>query len=283
MLVNIFVQVSDFCKFYDEKIICNLKSGKRNRKSRLNDEEIITILLYFGYSGYKNFKAYYTKYVIPHLSEYFPGRLVSYNRFIEIRRKVTIKLIAYSYFLTQKIDCTGISFIDSTPLKVCHLRRQHSHKVMKNIAKKGKTSTGWFYGLKFHAVISDFGEILSFVISPANISDANKNILDNLSKKLWGDLVGDKGYLGKFKYFHQKDVHLITKHRKNMKKIPLTMKDKILLKKRPLIESTFALLKDQFEIEHTRHRSFFGFIIHIFAAIAAYMFYPKKPSIYAKI
>ncbi|MBE8416775.1 IS982 family transposase, partial [Leptospira borgpetersenii] len=109
--------------------------------------------------------------------------------------------------------CSGISFIDSTILKVCDNRRIHSHKVFKDIAQRGKSSTGWFYGFKLHLIINDQGELLSFMVTPGNVDDRNLKVIFPLSKNIYGKLFGDRGYISQslFESLYEKGIQLITK------------------------------------------------------------------------
>ncbi len=179
-------------------------------------------------------------------------------------------------------DCTGISFIDSTKLAVCRNQRIHQHRQFKDIAQRGHTSTGWFFGFKLHLVINDKGEIISFKLTKGNVADNNENLLISLCKDLFGKLYGDKGYLVKQSVFEKlffDGVHLITKIKRNMKNKLMSVYDKIMLRKRSVIECVMDSLKNICQAEHSRHRSIHGFIINVFAAIGAYHFLPKKPSI----
>ncbi|MBQ9312526.1 MAG: IS982 family transposase, partial [Bacteroidales bacterium] len=119
----------------------------------MSDSEIITILILYHLSGYKNFKVFYTNGVQIGLKNDFP-KTVSYNRFLELREKVFIPMAC---LLKNKLlsKCTGISFIDSTPLKVCDLHRIGLHKTLKLYANKGKCSMGWFYGFKLHIICNE--------------------------------------------------------------------------------------------------------------------------------
>ncbi len=99
------------------------------------------------------------------------------------------------YLLTQRGQCTGISFIDSTPISVCHNRRIRQHKVFNGLAARGKTSMGWFYGFKLHLVINEYGEILAFQLTPGNVDD--RKPVPTLTKGLFGKLFADKGYISK--------------------------------------------------------------------------------------
>lgn len=177
--------------------------------------------------------------------------------------------------------CTGISYIDSTPLRSCHIKREKQHKVFKGIAQKGQCSLGWFYGFKLHIIINDRGEILDFIITPGNVDD-RKPLKDmDLHKRIFGKLYGDKGYISKdlFEKLFVDGVHLITKIKKNMKNSLMLLQDKIALRKRALIETVNDELKNICQIEHTRHRSFENFTTNLLSGLIAYSFFDKKPSI----
>ena len=178
--------------------------------------------------------------------------------------------------------CTGISFIDSTTLDVCDTRRIHSHKVFDGVAQRGKSSTGWFYGFKLHLVINDMGEILAFALTPGNVDDRNLALIDRLSKGLFGKLFADKGYLSAklFEHLFAKGVSLITKLKKNMKNVLMDFSDKILLRKRAVIECVNDFLKNICQIEHSRHRSQMNFLLNLVSGLAAYSFLPNKPSLH---
>lgn len=285
LLVEIFYDVDNYCIAFEE--YCRSHFIEENNcshfsiiKSRnLSLSEVMTIIIYFHLSAYRNFKAYYTKYVLTVLRPYFP-KLVSYNRFVELMQEALVPLLLYmTKFRVGK--CTGISFIDSTTLDVCHNRRIHSHKVFKGIAERGKSSTGWFYGFKLHLVINDKGEILSFYLTPGNVDDRNIEVIEQLSKELYGKLFGDKGYLSKkiSDILYSKGVQLITKLKKNMKNKLMCMEDKIILRKRAVIENVNDHLKNVCQIEHSRHRSLTNFMVNIVSGLVAYSFLPKKPSL----
>ena len=278
-LLELFCTVDDFCKKFEpswKKQLINDEKRKRNRASQLSLNEIITILIHFHQSAYRDFKDYYCRNVQIHLINEFPG-LVSYNRFVELTPSC---LVPFGYFLmSRRGKVTGISFVDSTILKVCHNLRIHSNRVFKDFAKRGKTSTGWFYGFKLHLIINECGEFLSFHISQGNVDD--RKPLPKMCKGIWGKLFGDKGYISQFleELFKQDGLQLITKMKKNMKKREMTKFDKILLRKRAIIETVNDQLKSISQIEHTRHRSVKNFLVNIIAGLVAYSFQTKKPSL----
>ena len=165
MLVEIFYQFDEFCKLFQKSLISDKRKG---RKNKLKLSEILTIMVMYHYSGYKTFKDYYIKHVMREWFKDFPN-LTSYARFVELKTRSIIPLIHWIKIVGNG-TCTGISFIDSFTLKACHTKRQYSHKVLKAVSGKGKTSLGWFYGLKLHLVINHVGEIIDFCITPGNYS-----------------------------------------------------------------------------------------------------------------
>ena len=117
----------------------------------------------------------------------------------------------HAYLISLSGQATGLFFVDSTPLKVCHSKRIHSHKVFKNIAKRGKSSTGWFYGFKLHVVVNDCGELVAFMITSGSVDD--RKTVPEMCKDLTGKLIGDKGYISKnlFSELITHSLQLITK------------------------------------------------------------------------
>ena len=149
------------------------------------------------------------------------------------------------------------------------------------MAKVGKSTVGWFFGFKLHLIINDKGEILSFYLSQGNTSDSNAKIITRMTKEIFGKVFGDKGYTGKAlaDLLFGDGIQLIAAVRRNMKQKALSNEEKLLLRKRSVIETVNDELKNIYQVEHTSHRSVAGFILNIMSAIAAYSFFPKKPSI----
>jgi len=283
-IAEIFVAVDDFCLLFEEPIKQHLISEgsdikRRNRKASLCDSEVIALLISFHSGGFSNFKFFYIHYARVHLKEYFPG-LVSYNRFIELSQRCAVAFMLFLHHCCRG-ECTGISFIDSTVLRVCHNKRIRRNKTFEGIAQVGKSSMGWFYGFKLHLVINDKGEILSFYLSRANVDDRNAKAITLLTEKLFGKLFGDKGYISKAltDMLFGNGIQLITAVRRNMKDKALSNEERLLLRKRAVIETVNDELKSICHVEHTRHRSLNGFLLNLMSAIAAYSFFPKKPSI----
>jgi len=277
-LTSIFYEIDNFCKEFEKQI--KMVTRTRNRKFALRMSEIITISIWYHYSGYKTFKDYYIKHVQAYLQNEFP-KLVSYNRFIELRKLIIMPLLIMLY--TRKLSpCMGISFIDSFKLEACHIKRASSHKTLKLIASKGKTSMGWFYGLKVHICINYNGEIIAFCITPGNIADNNEEVLVKITKDILGKLFGDKGYIVNSKLFEQlynNGIQMITKIRSNMKNKLMELENKLLLSKRGVIESAIDILKEHLNIEHSRHRSIWGFFVHTFSSLISYQMREAKPKL----
>ena len=280
-LVELFVSVDDFCIAFLPKFNqLLLASGEvqRQRARSLSTSEVMTILIHFHQSHYRNFKAYYCGYVLAHLRNAFPG-LVSYSRFVEFMPATLIPLCVYLR-TTCFGQCTGISFIDSTSLDVCLNQRISSHKVFAGLAERGKTSTGWFYGFKLHLVFNDRGEILNITLTPGNVDD--RKPVPNLVHKLFGKLIADKGYLSQplFEELYQTfGIQLITKLKSNIKNRLMLFSDKLLLRKRSIVETIIDQLKNISQIEHSRHRSVTNFLINVLCGLIAYAHQPTKPSI----
>lgn len=279
-LLELFVSVDDFCQIFlpvwEQKLMSD-GSKKRRRTGQLRLSEIMTILIYFHQSRYRNFKAYYTEHVCKHLRSEFPN-LVSYERFVILMPSALGPLSAYLKSLYG--SCSGLSFIDSTALEVCDNHRIHQHKVFLGLAERGKGSMGWFYGLKLHLVINDRGEILACQITPGNVDD--RKPVPVLCKRLFGKLIADRGYISQSLFEQLLDtfnVQLITRLKKNMKNRLMPLIDKLLLRKRAIIESVIDQLKNISQIEHTRHRSPTNAFINIIAGLIAYCHQPKKPSL----
>jgi len=148
-IIETFVKVDNFCKIFEDEIQkIQIEAPQdvktRNRKSGLCDSEIITLLISFHGGQFRNFKHLYVNYVQAHMEPEFPG-LVSYNRFIELSHRCTLAFMLFIYHQC-KGECTGISFIDSTILRVCHNKRIKRNKTFKGVAEVGKSTMGWFYG-----------------------------------------------------------------------------------------------------------------------------------------
>ena len=281
ILISIFCLVDDFGKVFDpiwaKHLLRSSYSDARNKRSPgLTNSEIMTIVVYFHLSKMRTFKDYYNGIILGNLRRYFP-KAPSYSRFISLMKRILCPLFVFLQGILGM--CRGISFVDSTILTVCHVRRISSHRVFRRMAKRAKTSTGWFFGFKLHLIINDLGEILAFKLTPGNTDD--RKPVPDLAKDLWGKCFGDKGYLSSklFEELWKKGVKLITKLRKGMHNKLMSLWDRFLLRKRGLIESVHNKLKNSCQIEHHRHRSPWNFLVNLLSGLAAYCQDPQKPSL----
>lgn len=285
-VTELFCMADDFCKFFDAMMKkYTLKSDNKrayHRDSTMSKSEIMLIKILFHDSGYRCLKHFYVEKVCKHLRHLFP-KVVSYNRFVELEKQVAVPL---ALFIKKVLlgKCTGISFVDSTPLRVCRNQRIHIHKVFKGIAQRGKCSMGWFFGFKLHLICNEKGEVLNFIITPGDVDDRKPLEYKAFVEFIYGKLVGDKGYIGKnlFQRLFVDGIQLITKLKSNMKGALMSVSDKLLLRKRAIIETVNDELKNIAQVEHSRHRSFENFIVNMLGAIAAYCVFPKKPCIHVQ-
>ena len=250
-----------------------------HRNYTMSKAEIMLIMILFHDSNYRCLKHFYQQHVCKHLRHLFP-KVVSYNPFVELEREVAIPL---ALFIKKVLlgKCTGISFVDSTPLRVCRNQRIHIHKTFKGIAQRGKCSMGWFFGFKLHLICNEKGELLNFMITLGDIDDREPLKYEAFMNLIYGKLVGDKGYIGKelFQRLFVNGIQLITKLKSNMKGALMSVSDRLLLRKRAIIETVNDELKNIAQVEHSRHRCFDNFIVNMLGAIAANCCFPKKPCI----
>lgn len=276
-LVSLYCSLDDFWKSFKQDWEKHLieYGKKKGPKPSLSIPEMMTIVIMFQCSNYRTFKNFY-HFLLQHHTQDFPT-LISYPRFVAQMKNLFIPLFAY--MLHCRGEVTGVAFVDATSLKVCHNKRISRNKVFKGLAKRGKTTSGWFYGFKLHLIINDKGEILAFQVTPGNVSDIS--VVDSLTDGITGKLFGDKGYISSkmFKKLLQKGLELITTIRSNMKNKLMALRDKVLLRKRAVIETVNDQLKNIAQIEHSRHRSPSNFLINLLAALIAYSHQEKKPSL----
>jgi DDE family transposase len=278
-ILPLFCEIDDFCKIFEKVWRTRQLAGskrRRNRATRLSQSEVMTILVLYHQSGYKNLKSFYLQEIVRLHSSDFRG-LVSYHRFVELQKRCVMPL--YFYLVCKRGACTGISFIDATALKVCHNLRIPSHRVFRGSAARDKSSTGWYYGFKLHLAVNECGEILGFYVTAANIDE--RQTTDWITQELWGKLIGDKGYLSQslFERLMERGLKLITKLRRNMKNRLMELEDKLLLRKRAIIETVNDQLKNISNIEHSRHRSLWNFLGNLASGLIAYTWKEKKPSL----
>jgi len=283
-ILGLFCSVDDFWQWFaaqwEPELLASGQRQRRRRATALHPSELMTIVIAFHTSQYRTFKAFYTEQVLRHWRAEFP-HLVSYPRFVALLPTILVPLTAY--LQTQLGTCTGISFLDSTSLAVCHNARIAQHRVFAGRARRGKTSVGWFFGFKLHLVVNDRGELLAFCLTPGNVDDRRPvpQLLRRIQRR-FGKLFADRGYISQplaEQLLVEHGLHLITKLRKNMHNRLLDVSDKLLLRKRAIIETIYDQLKNICQIEHARHRSPVNFLVNLVAGLIAYCHQPKKPSL----
>jgi Transposase DDE domain len=278
-LISIFCEIDDFCKEFDtltkNKLLTGPHPGKRGPETGLAISEIMTILIMFHEVRFRDFKRFYTGFLEVYWRGYFPN-LPSYSRFITLMKRAIFPMTVFTQLKSGKR--TGIYYLDSSCLPVSHLKRSKRHKTFDQIAQYGKTSVGWFFGLKLHIVTNDRGELMAFKITKGNRSDSQEAAF--LLRQLEGLAFGDKGYISKklFDTLFSQGLKLITRKRKNMKKVPLSDYEQQLLNQRGIIETVIGHLKHHYQIWHTRHRSVLNAMTHLVSALAAYAIEPLKIS-----
>ena len=281
-ITELYCAIDEFCKYFEAENAGKLLLGedgvrRRRRKTVMSDSEIITILLYFHFGSFRNFKHYYLLFIKGTLKSYFPTA-VSYNRFVELESRVFFPLMFFPN-LRAFGRCTGITFVDSTMIPVCHNLRRYANKVFRGIATDGKGTMGWCHGFKLHLACNDMGEIISFVLTGANVSDKDPKVFEVLARRLYGKLFADKGYISQklSEFLFEDGIQLITGIRVTMRNRLMPFYDKMMLRKRYIIETINDMLKNTAQIVHSRHRSINNFIMNLISALGAYCFFDNKP------
>ena len=282
-LIALFCSVDDFCQQFEQELQRLLleqdipnRRWWTTRESRLSLSEIMTIAIFFHSSGYRTFKHYYLYCVETQLKSFFRGN-VPYKCFNKMMTKIAFPLFVFQRTLSGKTE--GIAFVDSTVLSVCHICRAYHHKLFKAIARKGKSTTGWFYGMKLHLIINHRAEIIAWKLTSGTVDD--RKPVPDLVRGLFGKVYGDRGYISKslFEDLFERGIQLITRLRSTMKNILMDSFDKLVLYKRGIIESVNGQLKIGCQIEHHRHRSLANFLVNLISGLASYCLDPQKPRI----
>ena len=279
-LEALFCHVDDFCAqfepcWHSQLLAQEPKTRRRAKRMRLS--EMMTILIAFHQNHYRNFKHYYLNQVLRHWREAFPG-LPTYQRFVEWMPSTLLPLCVYLKHCCGQ--CSGISFVDSTSLKVCHNRRISQHRVFDTLAARGKTSVDWFFGFKLHLVVNEHGELLNLQLTPGNVDD--RKPVPDLLQSVFGKVFADRGYVSQklaTELFKEFGIEFFAKPRRNMKNRLMRLTDKLLARKRSIIETIIDQLKNISQIEHSRHRSPVNFMVNVLCGLIAYSHQPKKPSL----
>lgn len=261
-------------------MIKDKKQKYRNKPNHMSNTEIMAILILFHSGGFHCFKHYNKEYICTDLKHLFL-RLVSYNnRFVELKKE---ELLPLTIFIKKVllVTCTGISFVDSTVLRVCHNQRILIHKTFEGLSGRGRSSKGWSFGVKLYLTINNKNEILNFMLTPGNVDDCEPLKQGRFLENIKGKLCVDKGNVDQamFENLFLNIIQLVTKVKNNMKNSLMNIANKILFRKKALIETVNNELKNIAQIRHSRHRSFDNFIANTPSAIATFCIFEKKPAI----
>ena len=172
-MITLFCEIDDFFLAYEKWMATHClpeatPTETRGRPRNLHPSEVMTLLIAFHQSGYRTLKHFYQKHVCVYWRDAFP-HLVSYTRFVQLQEEVLTFL--GTYLSATLGDCSGLSFVDSTRLRVCDNKRISSHRVFADVAERSKTSMGWFYGFKLHLTINEKGDLLDIALTPGNTDD----------------------------------------------------------------------------------------------------------------
>ena len=277
-ITALYCCLDDFCKVFKDWEAHRLipAPATRQRAGKLSRAEMLFIVVLFHLSPYKNFKTFYLYGIgVQHRTCF--RDLPHYDRFISLMPRLFVPLMVLLHSLSG--EETGVYFADSSKLAVCHTRRIDRHRVFDGLAARGKTSMGWFFGLKLHVVINHKGQVMALKITSGNTADST--VLEDITRHLTGKIYADKGYIGceLFRQLWQRGLHLITGIRRNMRNHLMPLGDKIMLRKRFVIETVLDILKCEMGLEHSRHRSVMNAMVHILSCLVAYAFRPGKPAI----
>jgi len=277
-ITALYYFIDEFCKIYEEWNEHRLlpSNHKRLRPTRMKLSEMLTIMILFHMSSHKVFKHFYIEHIAYTRKNDFPD-LVDYDRFVALMPRLFVPLCMMLHLL--KGDETSIYFMDSTHIPVCHNKRINRNRVFKGMAERGKNTMGWFFGFKLHLLINHKGEIVAVKISKGNVDD--RVPVDKMTEKLFGFIVLDKGYIDA-KLFHKlykRGLKMIVGIKKGMKNMLVNTAEKLLLRKRFVIETVFSRLKAETNMIHTRHRSPVNAAINIISALVAYCFKTNKPKV----
>src|SRR3954451_19109702 len=165
-ITALYCCLDDFCKVFAEWETHQLipSPGRRQRFGKLSRSEMLFIMVLFHLSPYKNFKTFYLCGIGGQHRACFRD-LPHDDRFLSLMPRLFAPLMGLLHSLSG--EETGLYFGDSSKLAVCHNRRIDRHRVFDGLAARGKTSMGWFFGLKLHLVINHKGQIMALKITPA--------------------------------------------------------------------------------------------------------------------
>lgn len=275
LLLIIYCFVDDFVKNLLKTIDFAIQKPDNlnppTKSFNLSISELISLFIYKHFTGHDNWKSFYN-FILTYHSIDFPN-LPSYQNFIAAKNKLSIfGLLMLNFFMKFFKKCTlkiDPKFIDSSKLEVCKIKRQFSHKICEGLARKSKSTMGWYYGFKLNIICNELMEILEVKITAATTDD--RKAMEMMWSDILGMIIADAGYLGKNwqNLANSLEKQLLTAVRANMKKL-MTKAQHELLKMRQRVESIFSILKLRFNMEKTLARSILGYFAQYIWCLVAY-------------
>lgn len=236
----------------------------------------MTILIFYHFGTYPNFKEYYLNCIQGQLKSYFP-QAVSYNRFVELMPRVFYELMLFMCIYSFG-RCSCITFVDSTMIPVCHNLRRHFNKVFVGLSKKERGTMEWCHGFRLYFTCKDSRESITFCLTAANVDDRDDRVWSVFIKHLYGKVFIYRGYIKQelFELLFDRGIHLVHGLKANMKNKLIPIWDKIMLRKRYVTECINELLKNKANLVHSWHRPVHNFIMNLCSALDAYCFFENK-------
>lgn len=246
-------------------------NGKRGPKRKLSLEQIVALNIYRFYFKISDLKSYHK--MIKELMNDKISNLPNYENFQKATNKSTIFIHAFMKFLMKvnREKCSLIHYMDSTPITVCLNHKIYSHKVTKCIARRSKSTKGWWYGFKMNGICNEQGDFENIIFSRANVADCK--IAEKLAECVKGTVFADAGYLQKedvLVRMEKNGIRFEAATRKNMNRL-MSQFECYHIKHRSIIESDWGVLKNNFQLEYHKARSIVGMFRHFFYCIVAYM------------
>lgn len=278
-LITLLVMIYTFVDDFNQQVVGSLypclekpSQGKPPvKKGNLTVAETVSLAVFRFFTGHRSWKEFYRHVKCYHAKD-FPN-LPTYNNFVErVNRLAFFAMLILRFLMNlfnQMTGKEGLKFADGSKLIACNIKRELTNKVCKSMAKKSKSTMGWFYGFKLHIICNQLMHILAFTITPGNTDE--RKALARIWDNVLGMIIADAGYIGKEWAQKARDTGklLLTAVKANMKKL-MTKTQHALFKLRQRVEAIFSVLKLRMGIENTLPRSSLGFLAHYLWCITAY-------------
>lgn len=278
-LITILIMIYSFTDDFNKQVVGSLypslekpsKGKPPIKKGNLSVAEMVSLAVFRFFTGHRSWKEFYRHVKGYHYKD-FPN-LPAYSNFIDRINKLSFFAMLILQFLmnlfNQMTGEQGLKFVDGSKLMACNIKRELNNKVCKGIARKSKSTMGWFYGFKLHIICNELMHILAFTITPGNMDE--RKALAKIWDNTLGMIIADAGYIGKDWVQKARDAGkiLLTAVKANMKKL-MTKTQHTLLKLRQCVETVFSVLKLRMGMENILPRSPLGFFAHYLWCLTAY-------------